>query len=366
MNREVMADELDRQVEELLHGMRMADAGSDPLVAVAADLQMLPDPEFKLELVEQLIDEPPVSVRDCDLSRQRLPHPSRYSKGGDFQRVNLEYLERQPASLGALTPLFGGKHSGLFPADHRSFLVSFASHAVLIALIASGIFVGVHGPIVKPSFLTSELTFPAGHGGGGSGDRSPIQATKGTPPKFSNQQVSPPAIVVQNEKPRLPVESTVVGPPQITFPQSNRIGDLVSTNIVIPSNGTGESGGAGDGRGTGLGIGDGPGVGPGKGGGYGGNQYQPHLGITAPRAIYDPEPEYSEEARKVKHQGIVVLSLVVDAQGQTRDIRVARSLGMGLDEKAIEAVRKWKFAPGSSNGVPVSMQVNIEVNFRLY
>jgi protein TonB len=68
----------------------------------------------------------------------------------------------------------------------------------------------------------------------------------------------------------------------------------------------------------------------------------------------------------VKHQGIVVLSLVVDAQGHTRDIRVARSLGMGLDEKAIEAVRKWKFSPGSSNGVPVPMQVNIEVNFRLY
>ena len=291
MSREVIADELDRQVEDLLHGMRTA-AGPDPLLALAAELQMLPDPEFKLGLVEQLIDESPVDVRGFDgaPSRQRLPHPSRFSKGGDFQRINLESFERQSASLGALTPLFGGKHTGLFPADHRSFLVSFASHAVLIALIASGIFVGVHGPIVKPSFLTSELTFPVGHGGGGSGDRSPIQATKGTPPKFSNQQVSPPVIVVHNERPILTVQSTVVGPPEITFPQSNRIGDLVSTNIVIPSNGTGGGGAAGDGIGTGLGPGDGPGVGAGKDGGYGGGVRQPRMGITAPRAIYEPEP----------------------------------------------------------------------------
>jgi|KBSMisStandDraft_5_1062788.scaffolds.fasta_scaffold07698_2 TonB family protein len=367
MNREVMADELDRQIEGMLSGKRTIGADSDPLLAVAAELPMLPDREFR-ESLKQILVEADAHSFSAEFGNA---HPTKSALGGAPSSVvahasNGKSEWHQPTSLGALTPLFGSKHTGLFPADQRSFLVSFASHAALIALIASGIFVG-NVTIVKRTFLTSEITFPAaGHGGGGSGDRSAIQATKGTPPKFSERQVTPPVIVVQNEKPRLPVESTVVGPPQIVFPQSNRIGDLVSTNIVIPSNGTGEMGGAGDGRGTGLGIGDGPGVGPGKGGGYGGNQYQPHLGITAPRAIYDPEPEYSEEARKVKHQGIVVLSLVVDAQGHTRDIRVARSLGMGLDEKAIEAVRKWKFSPGSSNGVPVPMQVNIEVNFRLY
>jgi len=88
--------------------------------------------------------------------------------------------------------------------------------------------------------------------------------------------------------------------------------------------------------------------------------------VIAPRAIYDPEPEYSEEARKVKHEGIVILSLVVDQQGRTRDIRVARSLGMGLDEKAIEAVKKWRFSPGTKDGIAVPVQVNVEVNFRLY
>jgi TonB family protein len=61
-----------------------------------------------------------------------------------------------------------------------------------------------------------------------------------------------------------------------------------------------------------------------------------------------------------------VLSVVVDKQGQARDIRVARSLGMGLDEKAIDAVRRWKFSPGMKDGIPVAVQVNVEVSFRLY
>lgn len=89
-------------------------------------------------------------------------------------------------------------------------------------------------------------------------------------------------------------------------------------------------------------------------------------GITAPKAIYDPEPEYSEEARRVKHQGVVILSVVVDQQGRARDIRVARSLGMGLDEKAMDAVKIWKFSPGMKDGIPVAVRVNIEVSFRLY
>jgi TonB family protein len=88
--------------------------------------------------------------------------------------------------------------------------------------------------------------------------------------------------------------------------------------------------------------------------------------VTAPRAIYDPEPEYSEEARRVHFQGVVVLSIVVDQAGHARDIRVARSVGLGLDEKAIEAVKKWKFEPGVKDGHPVAVGVNVEVNFRLF
>jgi TonB family protein len=82
--------------------------------------------------------------------------------------------------------------------------------------------------------------------------------------------------------------------------------------------------------------------------------------------LYDPEPEYSDEARQQKYQGVVVLSVVVGEDGRARDVRVARSLGLGLDEKAQEAVRQWRFEPGRMNGQAVSVLVDIEVNFRLY
>ncbi|HEV2699066.1 MAG TPA: energy transducer TonB, partial [Terriglobales bacterium] len=136
--------------------------------------------------------------------------------------------------------------------------------------------------------------------------------------------------------------------------------------IVIPSNGTGGRGGMGSNSGTGIGDGKDAGVGPGTRAGFGGGPFQPGNGVSAPRATYDPNPEYSDEARRAKYQGTVVLSLIVDASGHAKDIHVARSLGMGLDEKAMEAVQKWQFAPGVKDGHAVATQVNIEVNFRLY
>jgi TonB family protein len=341
MNRQAMADELDRNVEMLVRGTSIRSVGSDPLLNLGAVLLVLPSPEFRSRLKDELLE------------------PSR-----GFTPATRASFE-QASGLAGIVPLLGAKGPGLFPADHRSFLLSFASHVALIALIASGIFV-VRNTTVKPASLTSELTYPlTGDGGGGSGDHSALPASKGTPPKFSDQQVTPPAIVVRNPDPKLPIDATVLGPPDVKLPQSSHIGDLISSNVVMPSNGTGVGGAAGDGSGNGLGRGNGSGYGSGFDRGTGGGPFS-RAGIIAPRAIYDPEPEYSEEARRVKHQGVVVLALVVDPQGKTRDIRVARSLGMGLDEKAIEAVRKWRFTPGTKDGTPVPVQVNIEVNFRLY
>lgn len=138
-------------------------------------------------------------------------------------------------------------------------------------------------------------------------------------------------------------------------------------NITGPaSNGTGSGGGIGSGTGGGVGSGRGVGVGPGFGGGIGGGAYRAGGGVTSPRAIYDPDPDYSEEARKARYQGTVVLWVVIDQNGLPREIKVVRSLGMGLDEKAIEAVKKWRFQPGYKDGVPVPVQVNIEVAFHLY
>ena len=85
----------------------------------------------------------------------------------------------------------------------------------------------------------------------------------------------------------------------------------------------------------------------------------------SPKSSCKVEPEYSEEARKAKFQGTVVLFVVVDENGKPRDLKVIRPLGLGLDQKAIEAVEKWKFAPGKKDGKPVAVQATIEVNFRL-
>ncbi len=206
-------------------------------------------------------------------------------------------------------------------------------------------------------------------GGGGGGDHDKFVAPKGKLPKFSMQQITPPAMVIRNDNPKLAVEPTVVVPPQVKLASAAALnfGDPKSALPAGPaSNGTGIGGGIGSGSGGGIGSGTGPGVGPGFGGGIGGGVFRVGGGVSAPRVLENPSPDYSEEARKAKYQGTVVLWLIVDANGKPRDVRVARSLGMGLDQKAIEAVRLWKFQPALKDGSPVAVQINVEVNFHLY
>jgi protein TonB len=107
-------------------------------------------------------------------------------------------------------------------------------------------------------------------------------------------------------------------------------------------------------------------AGEGVGGGIGGGIYHVGGGVSVPRPIYNPDPEYSEEARKAKFQGSVMLLAIIGPDGRPHDLRVTRSLGMGLDQKALDAVWKWRFAPAMKDGHPVSVAVSIEVAFRLY
>jgi len=205
-------------------------------------------------------------------------------------------------------------------------------------------------------------------GGGGGGDRDKLQAPKGKLPKLAMEQFTPPAVVVRNMDPKLPMEPTVVIPPQVKVPTVNMptLGDPFAKVVGPPSNGTGSGGGIGSGSGGGVGSGEGPGVGPGRGGGIGGGVFRIGGGVSAPRPLFTPDPEYSEEARKAKYQGTCVLWMVVGADGRPREIRVARGLGMGLDEKALQAVKQWKFEPAMKDGHPVAVQMNVEVSFRLY
>lgn len=203
-------------------------------------------------------------------------------------------------------------------------------------------------------------------GGGGGGDRSPLPPSKGRLPKPSLKQFTPPMAVVNNPDPKLVMEPTILAPPDVQLPTVNMsaYGDPLA-KIGPPSNGPGSGGGIGTGRGGGVGSGRGGGYGEGEGGGVGGGVFRVGGGVSAPVPILKVEPEYSEEARKAKFQGVVLLAIVVDTNGRTRDVRVLRSVGMGLDEKAIEAVMKWRFRPGYKDNKPVAVTANVEVNFRL-
>ena len=181
------------------------------------------------------------------------------------------------------------------------------------------------------------------------------------------QQLTPPSLV-RNIDPKLPVEPTVVVPPEIVVPNPDlaNYGDPLA-KLITDSQGSGSGGGFGSGSGGGVGSGDGPGVGPGWGGGIGGGAFRAGTGgVGEPTCIYCPYPEFSEEARKTKHQGTVMLRLIITSEGRAANISVVKGLGLGLDEKAIQTVQGWQFKPAlGPNGKPVPVWVNVEVNFRL-
>ncbi len=209
-----------------------------------------------------------------------------------------------------------------------------------------------------------------GRAGGGGGDGSVLPPSKGRLPEASLKPFTPPVAVANNLDPKLTIEPAIAAPPDLILPQVNmaQYGDPLA-KLGPASNGPGSGSGIGSGPGGGVGPGSGPGYGPGPG--DGGSGLGPAIyragagGVSAPALLFKVEPEYSEEARKAKYQGTALLYVTVDPSGRATNIRVVRSLGLGLDEKAIEAVRKWKFKPGYKDGRPVPVAATIEVNFRL-
>lgn len=269
---------------------------------------------------------------------------------------------------------------GFYDNSRNGVLGSTGLHIAIIGLIALSYVVFKHTvTVAQQPKVTVALVDPSDlpplkpsktqvGGGGGGGDRDVLQASKGKLPKFSMEQITPPMVVVRNEHPKLTAEPTVIIPPQVQLAVNNNMPNLGDpmAHAVLPSNGTGSGGGIGTGSGGGVGSGKGGGFGPGEGGGTGGGLFRVGGGVSAPRAIYQPEPEFSEEARKAKYQGVCTLSLIVGADGRPSNIRVASSLGMGLDEKAIEAVKTWRFEPAMKDGHPVAVQIAVEVDFHLY
>jgi TonB family protein len=181
-------------------------------------------------------------------------------------------------------------------------------------------------------------------------------------------QLTPASATIKNPNPKLPAEPTVMVPPDIRVAQPNmaNYGDPLAA-LYTGSGGPGGGGGIGTGCCGGIGSGSGPGVGPGEGGGIGGGVFRPgRNGVGEPACLYCPLPQFTEEARKAKYQGTVLLKVIITPDGRATNISVARGLGMGLDENAISAVRGWKFKPANGpNGRPVAVETYIEVTFRL-
>lgn len=207
-------------------------------------------------------------------------------------------------------------------------------------------------PIEVSEFKAPKKDVSAG-GGGGSPDKT--EAIKGKiPPRMKALDVAPK--LIEPTLPSIDVQRDIVIPDNARLPN---FGVSNSTNVRLASGGSGS--------GMGMGSGHGNGYGPGSGGNIGGGLERVGGRVSAPIPINNVEAEFSDEARRAKYQGVVLVAVIVDTQGNPQNPRVIRSLGMGLDEKAIEAVRKYRFKPAMrDHKTPVAVEINVEVNFRLF
>jgi periplasmic protein TonB len=292
------------------------------------------------------------------------PKPEKPASGDSEapQQEVVKFAKEQPLNTSVMPTMLGVGY-GTYQQRPENFLLSFVTHTAGLGLMLWLLHLTVPAKIIPPTTANSVELAPyipmkvgkGGPSGGGGGDASKLKASAGTPPKAAKEQFTPPTVLVQ-QKSKLMIEPTVVA--DIKAPPNTQLGDPLS-KLMTPSNGVAVGGGIGSGSGGGVGSGHGgPGVGPGI--------FHVGEGVSAPRPIFTPEPEFSEEARKAKYQGVVVLNIIVGTDGRVHNPRVIRALGMGLDEKAIEGVKTWKFDPSKKDGRAVAVEMNIEVAFNLY
>ena len=284
-------------------------------------------------------------------------------------------------------------------AQRRAGLPAFASsaiHAVLIAL-ALWVSAGTETAAVDqaprpPSRLVFIMSPGPGGGGGGGGLRNPLPAPRvqrrgPERPRVSVPPVTPkPAVTTRRdvdmpktptpivtptarpiERPPDPLPSRVLVAPVVAAAADprEREGVIDRTRDAAASQASGVGGGAGTGQGTGNGEGLGAGIGDGAGGGTGGGPYRPGSGITAPRLLREVKAEYTDEARRRGLTGDVLLEIVVRRDGSVGDVSVLQGRGAGLDQRAVAAVRQWRFEPARLRGTPVDVIVEVAVEFTL-
>ncbi len=302
-------------------------------------------------------------------------------------RTGADLMAATPA-LGAVSDrsLFaarsgGRRHAGLPIAASSAIHAAVVSIAMLVT--AAGLTsTEVETPLDDPKPLRLVYIVAPGSGGGGGGGglrqlAPPPKALRKGKSRLSSPlpMRKPPEPIEPVAKPVEPPPPPVVKPeplppvvaPVVTAPADNkdRAGVLEQTTAQNESRGPGTGGGVGSGKGTGIGEGDGSGIGPGSGGGTGGGPYRPGSSIEPPRLLREVKPDYTEEARQRGLEGDVVLEIVVRRDGTVGDVRVLHGMGGGLDQRAIQAVRQWRFAPARRLGAPVDVIVEVAMEFKL-
>jgi TonB family protein len=186
------------------------------------------------------------------------------------------------------------------------------------------------------------------------------------PPKIDPPKIDPPKPEPPKVDPPKPAPPQTVQAPVAPIPaDSETKAGVLNQPPGRQSAGPGTGGGAGTGTGTGMGEGTGAGIGPGSGGGTGGGPYRPGSGIEPPTLLREVKPLYTEEARKRALEGSVLLEIVVRRDGSVGNVRLTKRLGEGLDERAVDAVRQWRFSPARRLGAPVDVVVEVSVEFKL-
>lgn len=250
--------------------------------------------------------------------------------------------------------------------DPTSSAIAIALHVLVIGLIAwllakhvrlsapaeTKVITPIDLPVSPPKAPPKAVSM-----GGGGGQRGPTPVTKGTPPKFAEHQIVPPKAPPLQD-PKIAIQPTIEVQKDVKMASSIPQLGVANSPIIGMS--------MGNGSGTGMGSGHGSGLGPGSGGNTGGGPRRIGGGVSAPQLIYSVEPEFSEEARKAKVAGNVLVNLWVDQNGNPSHVHVIRGVGMGLDEKAVEAVRQYRFRPALESGKPVLVELNVEVNFQIF
>lgn len=309
-------------------------------------------------------------------------------------------LLKSPVRRAAARRLFAPPH-GTAPRRGMPAAASGAFHAGFLAIM---ILIGTLGVRTAPTEQKTpamdlvRLVFVAtpgpGGGGGGGGLKqpqpppkaelkgrsklaSPVVVRKVAKPEPVRRVETPPPPPPDIEPrpdppppppaPAPPAPAPPVVAPVVSAPAdaNDRAGVPTATTATAPSNGPGDGGGTGTGTGTGAGPGNGAGIGDGSTAGTGGGPYRPGSGITPPSIVREVKPVYTEEGRRRGLQGDVVMEVVVRSDGTIGNVRVLQGLGSGLDQRAIDAVRQWRFNPARRYGTPVDVMVEIAVEFRL-